>query len=301
MNRISSAAVLALALASGCAASANKNAVGYDGAVVLGGGDAKNSAFADTHLNNATDSAVDTATDSAADSTPAAPAPPCPKETPCVLFYGPIVYNIAAGGMNDPAVDKPFEQAFLPKGAVVTIAGDAKWKSMTRADFAKFNLIVIGDNLDWHPQAPYLQTAFETRTIWNPAITGRVIVQGIDAGFHTSHSDKPAAAGAYLTMTLRWLTSGPGTALYVSSIAREYDYLGSIGAFTSVAQGGELVSITEPAHPIFLGSTSDSLSAWKITYHRIIQTFPIGFRAVAKSGEGDAGSAGPVVVIRDRD
>ena len=222
-----------------------------------------------------------------------APAP-CPAAAPCVLFYGPIVFDADPVPL-DPDVYEPFEKPLLPAGAVVTIADEDAWRSMETADFATFNLVIIGDNLDWHPHPEYLQAAFDTRDTWNAAITGRVLAQGIDAGFHTVHSEKPEAARTYLRASLSWLTQGPGTALYVSSIAREYDYLSGLGAFVSSGDEGDLVALDDPSHPIFAGSTAESLSDWVITYHRAATSFPGDFARVASSASGNA-----IVLVRDR-
>jgi len=221
-------------------------------------------------------------------------AAPCPATAPCVLFYGPIVFDADPVPL-DPTVYEPFEKPFLPAGSVVTIADDAAWKAMATEDFAAYSLVIIGDNLDWHPHPDYLQSAFDTRATWNPAITGRVVVQGIDAGFHTAHSENPEAAQTYLRATLSWLTQGGGTALYVSSIARDYDYLSDLGAFTSISDEGDAVTLDEPSHPIFTGSTAASLSNWVMTYHRSTMAMPSGFVRVASAASGNA-----LVLVRDR-
>ncbi len=223
----------------------------------------------------------------------AAAPPPCPVTAPCVLFYGPVVFN-ADPTPFDPTVYNPFESPHLPEGTVITIADEAKWRSMTTAEFARFNLIIIGDNIDWHPRAEYLQAAFETRAVWNPAITGRIVVQGIDAGFHTSHSMNVDAARTYVRTTMAWLTSGSGTALYVSSIARDYDYLDGLGTWRSAYDEGEAVTIVDAAHPIFAGSTAESLSNWYITYHRTTDQHPAQLRVAATAASGK-----PVILVRD--
>jgi hypothetical protein len=218
---------------------------------------------------------------------------PCPSSAPCVLFYGPIVFD-ADPTPFDSTVYEPFEKPYLPAGSVVSIADAEKWSAMTKADFAAFNLVIIGDNLDWHPHPEYLESAFENRATWNAAISGRVVAQGIDAGFHTVVSENPEGAQAYLRQIFVWLTEGQGTALYVSSIARDWDYLSGVGSFATTFDEGDSVTFDDPTHPIFAHSTAASLSNWVTTYHRSASSFPSDFKSLARAASGN-----PIVLARN--
>ncbi len=189
----------------------------------------------------------------------------CNAAAPRVLIYGP------AGNL---------EQPFLPAGATVTSASAVMWRSMTTADFAGYNLILIGDLNGGGPTAADLLAAFETRAIWNPAVTGRVIVNTIDPGFHATlvGAIRPGAV-TYLRAALAWAASGPGTGLFASGdwARRNFDYLSGFGAFTENNNTADLARVTTPAHPAMAGSTDMTLSNWTVTYHATLTRFPAPF------------------------
>ncbi|MBI5516132.1 MAG: hypothetical protein HY909_20275, partial [Deltaproteobacteria bacterium] len=191
--------------------------------------------------------------------------PVCNTGAPRVLFYGPT---------------GTLEQPYLPAGSVVTNASDAMWRSMTTAQFAAFNLIITGDNNCSGPTSAQLQTMFDTRAVWTPAITGRVVITGLDGACHA-----PGNAGArtWLTTTLRYLSSGGGTALFITSDwgRRSLNHASGFGTFSSTSRDAEAVNLTVPTHPIFAGSNNTSMSNWGNSYHSFITTFPSSFTSVA--------------------
>jgi hypothetical protein len=187
------------------------------------------------------------------------PAPPCTAlSTPRVLIYGP------AGSA---------EQTYLPTGSITTVATETMWRGMTAADFASYDLIVVGSAPT--SGTPYL-ALYDTRAVWGTAITGRVVVDGLDASDHAGLGTTGAAT--YLRSALRWLTSGRGTALYVGTDTgyRSLDFLSPFGAFTSRGTDGDSVHIVDTTHPVMTGSTDTSMSTWGYSYHSIL-TVPSTF------------------------
>jgi hypothetical protein len=216
----------------------------------------------------------------------------CKSAAPLVLFYG------ASGSI---------ERSWLPTGSTVTVASEATWRSMITSDFARYDLVVIGDPdgaTGTLATSAQLQAAYDTRLAWNAAITGRIVVLGNDPGYHAAKGT--AGAATFLRATLNWLSTGPTgtTALYVTSDGgqRKLDYLGGFGAFGSTGLGTDTVTITVATHPIMLGSTSATLSTWTTSNHSMI-SFPPSFTAIATAT--DPGSwlgtptTGPNVVVRD--
>jgi ASPIC/UnbV protein/VCBS repeat protein len=201
-----------------------------------------------------------------------------------VLFYGP----------NDST-----ESSFLPTSATVTVASETTWRAMTTSDFANYDLIIIGDPVfGTGPTAADLLAAYDTRNSWGAAVTGRIVVSGLDPAYHAS--DGHPGAGTYITATLDWLTKGPTgkTALYVSSDwgKRNLDFLSPFGAFSSSAiSDANTITITSPSHPTMLGSTSASLSDWHESAHSYL-TYPASFSSLATVTDGITGA---VVVARD--
>jgi hypothetical protein len=185
----------------------------------------------------------------------------------------------------------------LPSGAVVTVATETKWRSMTTADFASYDLIIISENQTDITGDPW-QAAFDTRTTWIPAITGNVLVNAM-----TPVRKAPTYPGAvtFLNAAMSYVSSGPGTALYVASDTglRNYDYLGGLGtgAWTSTLHEGGNIIILDAAHPSMAGSSVASFYNWEPTYDTPMSSFPSDFKAVAE--ESDFGPDAAVVVVRD--
>ena len=215
--------------------------------------------------------------------------PKCKSTAPTVLFYG-----------NCGSMEKPY----LPTGATSTIADDTKWRGMKTADFAKFDLIVIGApdtslSTNSMPTAAMLLAAFETRTEWSAAVNGRIVVLGLDPSWHAGKGT--AGAVTFQKAALQWLATGPtgSTALYVNSdwAVRKLDFLGPFGAFSSSPGSSDKITITKTTDPIMTGSTDSSLSGWGASGHSLI-TFPAGFVGVA-DGTTNSGTVGTVAITRD--
>jgi hypothetical protein len=203
-----------------------------------------------------------------------------------VLFYGPTGST---------------ESALLPPGAVVTVASDATWRTMTKAQFEAFDIIVFGQpSTGGAPLVSELQAAYDTRATWSAAIGGRVAVLGVDPGYHASLGT--AGASTFGRATFAWLARGPvgKTALYVSSEwdIRNLDYLSALGSFSATATSGDTVTVTESTHPTMIGSTTATMSSWSSSFHSYISTYPAGYRAIA-NGSTITPTTGAVVVVHD--
>jgi hypothetical protein len=203
-----------------------------------------------------------------------------------VLLYGP-------SGSNE-------SYYLLPTNTTFTAASETTWRAMTTSDFAKYSLIII-DDPTWGADPPpaALLAAYDTRNTWAAAVTGRIVVGGMDAWYHASNGE--SAAGTYLKASLDWLTKGPvgKTALYVGSDwgTRNLDFLSPFGAFGSSAFTADTIHITSPGHPIMSGSTSASLSGWNQSAHSSL-TYPASFSSLA-TGTDFNFITGTVVVARD--
>jgi hypothetical protein len=200
-----------------------------------------------------------------------------------VLFYGPTAAT---------------EIPYLPTNATVTVAHGPTWRAMKTSDFASYDLIIIGDTYSGSgPTAADLLAAYDTRNTWAAAVTGRIVVNGLDPGFH-AYEDVPGAR-TYIAATLDWLTKGGKTALYVSSEwgVRNLDFLSPFGAFAASPAQADSITITSPSHPIMSGSTSASLSWWSSSAHSFI-TYPASFSSFA-TGTDLSTNSGSVVVARD--
>ena len=214
-------------------------------------------------------------------------APKCGTGPYKILFYGP---TLSTSGSTSGT---PGEVPYLPSGSTTTIATEAMWRAMTTSDFAKYNLIVVGEE-GACSSSTNLQALFDTRATWTPAVVGRVLVTEQDPVYHASASKD--GAKVFLRATLLWAASGPGTGLYVAADcgSRKSDYLSGFGPFSSTSGGGDTVSLTAPTLGPMIGSTSTSLSNWSSSYHGNIDSYPPSWIVAAKGG-----TAENVTVVRD--
>ncbi len=190
-------------------------------------------------------------------------APKCSSGPYNILQYGPLDTS---------------EKPYLPAGTV-TVATEAMWKSMTAADFAKYNLIVFGEG-GFCPSSTVYDTLLATKDTWSKAITGRIIITEQDPVTHSS----TAGAAVFLRAALSWAAGGPGTGLYVyvgcTATTRNLDFMTSFGAFASDSTTNNTVTVVAPTHGSMLGSTSSSLSGWSSSAHGDINVYPSSFSVV---------------------
>jgi hypothetical protein len=220
------------------------------------------------------------------------PTPACKTGVaPKVLVYGPTGGTTGVG-----------EIALLPPGSITTVATETTWRSMTAAQFASYDIILVGgDTSGGVPSSTDLQALYDTRFTWGPVVTGRVALFGMDIGYHASPTGMDPGAATIGRATFSWLAQGPAgkTALYVTtdSGSRSLNFLSPLGAFSSNNFTGESISVTNSAHPVMIGSTSASLSNWSVSYHSTITGFPSTYSSIA-SGTSSLNN-GPVVVVHD--
>jgi hypothetical protein len=213
--------------------------------------------------------------------------PKCNSGTFKVLFYG----DIGSG-----------ESSYLPAGSTTTIATSAMWKAMTTADFASYQLIVIGEGggLVTSTPTPW-DDANATQSTWGPAVTGRVLVSTLDPIAHSSRPDAPT----FLRAALAWAAGGPGTGLYVGPDygSVKYDFLSTFGSWTELGQvapdnyAGDTVHIVLTAHPTMIGSTDATMSGWSYTFHGGLTGIPPAFATVAQGTATPSGGGSTTTTI----
>jgi chitodextrinase len=202
-------------------------------------------------------------------------APPASADSGSLLLYGPSIYG------------SPDTEATLASslGYTVTIASDAAWQSMTTAQFASYNAIVIGD-----PTCGTAGTgAAANRAVWSAAVTGPVVVIGTDPIYHQSEGigeDRLVQNG------IRYAASGTHTGLY-ASLSCAYtgggpvDLLDRFGSFATVPQDGcpDNAHVVDAAHPVMTGLDSTLLSNWGCSIHDALSSVPPQFEPLAIDGD----------------
>jgi len=126
----------------------------------------------------------------------------CYTGTARILVYGP-------GGTAGSSM--------IGGGAIITVATDAMWRTLTTADFGMYDIIFIGGSGCSGTLATVHGTAEDTVAAWGPAVTGRVLLDSGDPDLHGG-----AAAIAYYQAAVSWLkelgrnADGGRTSLYFS-------------------------------------------------------------------------------------
>jgi hypothetical protein len=208
------------------------------------------------------------------------------------LFYG------ATGSVESPWVSGA--------GLTIEVANESTWRAKTASDFAKYQLIVIGEPDVGTTTSTMLQAAYDTRATWGSVVNGRMAVLGMPAG--TKARDGVIGAVILMKQTMYWLGHGPEktTSLFVATDwgARGLDYLGAFGVFGESVANGEVATPLDTTHPMLSGSTDTSLSDWHSSVRTLLTTYPASLKSIAKGLGGPLGStppppSGAVLLARD--
>lgn len=185
-------------------------------------------------------------------------ATPAARASKKILVYGP-------GGTTDTAY---FPVAPDPTAAVVTVATDPMWRSLTTADFKSYDSLwvdagncdsIISTGKETVPWVPaQFQALYDTRLTWSAALTGHFEIIGSDEDFHASNP----GAQKFIKNSYQYVISGTGTGLFISTGCMYYmapadtpvPYLEGIGVFHVTGDGctdGQVFEL--PTHPIVVG------------------------------------------------
>jgi hypothetical protein len=205
------------------------------------------------------------------------------------------------------------EQQAVALGFTVDVVDPVTWSAMTTADFATYKAIVLGDPTCQTAPAPALTAAEANRTVWSPAVTGNVIVNGTDPVFHQSISGavtlinrsinfaaaEPGKTGLYLSLSCYYFAAPPDTPVVV---------LDQFGPFKVVGQGGcPADSHIVASHPALAGLTDADLSNWGCSTHEGFMhlSIPVTFEVLAISEDipsayvaPDGTTGAPYIVAR---
>ena len=202
------------------------------------------------------------------------------------LIYGPSVI----GADGNSGTSGSLEQTILQsEGYSVTIATAAQWDAMTSAQFASYQLLVIGD-----PQCDSTgMAAAVNESTWMPAVNGNVIVIGTDPAYHYAFGQNSAGAYATAQAALRYAGSdATATNLYLDlSCAFQWDGP-TVPAILSGIESGFVVtaasmnSDTETADVTAAGAsalelTASDLSGWQSSVDEDFTAWPADFTPLA--------------------
>ncbi len=205
---------------------------------------------------------------------------------PTALIYGPSVI----GADGNVGTQGGLEQTILQsEGYGVNIVSAAQWDAMTTAQFAAYQLLVIGD-----PQCGSTgMGAVSNEPTWMGAVNGNIIVIGTDPAFHYANGSNSLGAYATAQAGLTYAGSDAGaTNLYLDlSCAYADSYLYSAPILAGIESGFTVTSgytNTDPnttdvtaAGAAALGLTGAQLSGWYDSVHEYFSTWPADFTPLA--------------------
>ncbi|MFV5701290.1 HYR domain-containing protein [Flavobacterium sp. XS2P12] len=197
-----------------------------------------------------------------------------------VLIYGPML---------SPS---PNEQTLaVAAGHTVTVVTAAQWNTMTTAQFASYDVIIIPDNAcrgSGGNSDSNLMILNANKSIWSPAVTGRICLIGAD---YLLHRD-----GQYqeiITNTINFIADGSGTGLFFSASCTFYNnynvpinFLSNVISVNSVGSNcPSPYAIVEPSHPIMSGITNSGVGSG-CTSHCQFGGYPGSLNAIALAANG---------------
>lgn len=180
------------------------------------------------------------------------------------------------------------ENAATTLGLGADVVSAATWSTMTTAQFAAYDAIVLGD-----PTCSGLGSAaaaIANNTVWGPAVDGNKIFVGTDPVFHyrftrndiyqvTYNAVKFAAdsasagkTGVYIALSCYYHGTAPNTPVPL---------LDPFGSFTMTGVGCYNDAHIVATHPALAGLTDAILSNWSCSVHEAFDGWPSTFLPLA--------------------
>jgi hypothetical protein len=211
--------------------------------------------------------------------------------------------TVSPGTATDNSGNSLEQQQAEADGYTVTVADDTTWSSMTAADFAKYQVIVIGDP-SCDDTVDTDTVAYANRAVWEPVVMGsggNKVLIGTDPTFHNGEStDLGTARGDLLEkngIAYAGAVSG-ATGLYMD-LSCTYDSTPAAtpvpildglsthgsGQFTAVGEGAldacaTGVNVVAQSGPT-AGLTDEDLSDWQCSVHEAFDKYPSDYTPLA--------------------
>jgi hypothetical protein len=177
------------------------------------------------------------------------------------------------------------ECALLDQGWNVTVVSPSTWDAMTRAQFASYQLLVLGDPTCGN--ASDLSAAVSNESTWEPVVDGSILVMGNDPVYHYANGGSHAGAGVLIWHGLQYAGAQSGkTGLYLdlncyyvgAAPATDVPILDGIESGFSVTGAGcaDNVHVVGTAGPL-VGVTDSDLSGWSCSIQEYFSSWPSDF------------------------
>jgi hypothetical protein len=200
-----------------------------------------------------------------------------------------ILDATTVGGVNSNEA-----KAAVAAGFTVTDVSDATWESMTTAQFAAYQLIILADPSCVTGTGP-ITAALSNTSTWGAAINGNVVVIGTDPTFHFDSGT--AGAGQLMTSAVKFAGTQAGkTGLYAAlscyyafspdhTVLTLLDGIVPDGSLTLIGLNGAGLCFNQ-AHivassPSLSGLVDTDLDNWSCSVHEAFDTWPPSFQVLA--------------------
>lgn len=187
------------------------------------------------------------------------------------------------------------QTSWFPPGTSTTVASDAVWRTMTTADFASYDIIFIAGGRCAGSLDSVMGLAQDTRTVWGPAVRGRIVITADDADLHGGPQ-----AERFTRNLIDWLkepgrtADGGSTSLYMSWGCTMGSYTagarGTPERFTSVLGTGVTGERSNPCAAVAVtraGSGHPVVSGlppfWDCPFHGGFPSLPTGYGSLTSA------------------
>jgi hypothetical protein len=201
-----------------------------------------------------------------------------------------ILGSTVSGGASSLEAQEVSAQGFSP-----VVVDDSTWEGMTKAQFAAYRAIVIGDpTCGNYDDTSHLTAALSNPGTWGGAVNGNVLIIGTDPVYHsggtlTSGPGKLIAhgidfalaqsgkTGAYIDLSCAYGDVSPNTPVTLLDGLRSGGFTVD-GTTSSVCYNDAHIVAT---HPALAGLTDADLSNWGCSVHESFDTWPADYTVLA--------------------
>jgi hypothetical protein len=209
---------------------------------------------------------------------------------------------------SSSSVNEQTQAATLGLGADVVTP--EQWASMTAADFAQYDAIVLGDpHCDAAgDSADTLAAPLADLATWIPAVGGNVFFSTSDAVYHANDGDNEAGATLQITKGLAYAAGAGTTGLYFTSSCYHDDaWLNILDAlspgWSATGASSDDIHVTGSA-ALLMGLDDAALVNYDSTVHHIVESWASDFTVYAiatgvssEAAHGNGGSAGATAAV----
>ena len=177
-------------------------------------------------------------------------------------------------------------------GKTVIDKTPAEWATMSTADFASYDAVVLNDPTCEFRSDTAITAAKANAATWGAAIDGNVIITGTDEQFHSVKS-KP-----YRDRATAFVVADPAKTGGWVSLSCYYDdptittqtWLGAAFGGTFSVSGTDCLDNVHlvATHPALIGLTDAQMSGWGCSLHERFHTWPNNFEVLAIDLNGAA-------------